>query len=217
MTIQFGSQFSATKTIRSLQDAQSVSATLAARSTGTSTFSKTLQAAFAASGTSVSSVSSNAANSIDAKLAEIRSKDAMTRTAADMDFLLTNDKKLAEITDKQNRGAGLTSSEVDYEQKARGFVNTMALLSPAEKGLYDKLVASGNMQAAAGISQIAFVRTMGHMAGGAEGTSYDPINTSITAANIEQYFRHSIVDSSGKSQSQFQALIQYLQSNPAVS
>jgi len=181
-------------------------------------FSKTLQEAFATSGTSApSSAASNAANAIDVRLADIRSKDAMNRTAADMDFLLTNDTKLAEITDKQNRGMGLTSSEVDYEQKARGFVNTMALLSPAEKALYDKAVASGNPQAAAGISQIAFIRTMGHSAGGAEGTTYDPINTAITAENIEKYFRYSIVDPGGKSQAKFQALIQYLQNNPVVS
>jgi hypothetical protein len=94
----------------------------------------------------------------------------------------------------------------------------MASLSPAEKALYDKVVASGNKDAAAGISQIAFIRTTsGHTAGGANGTTYDPMNTEITAANIERYFSHSIVDSTGKAQSQFQALIQYLQNNPATS
>ena len=98
-------------------------------------------------------------------------------------------------------------------QKAVGFVNTMANLSPAEKALYDKAVASGNTEAAAGISQIALVRMMGHTAGGANGTTYDPLNTEITAANIEKYFSHSIVDPTGKAQSQFQALIQYLQNN----
>lgn len=143
----------------------------------------------------------------------------MTRTAADMDYLWANDSGLAALQTKwkANPNYSPTAAEIDHEQKAIGFVNTMALLSPAEKALYDKAVASGNPEAAAGISQIAFVRTMGHTAGGAEGTTYDPINTAITAANVEQYFRHSIVDPSGKSQTQFQALIQYLQSNPAVS
>lgn len=101
-------------------------------------------------------------------------------------------------------------------QKATGMVNTFANLSPKEKALYDKAVASGNKEAAAGISQIAFIRMMGHTAGGANETTYDPLNTEIAAANIEQYFRHTIIDSTGQAQSHFQALIQYLQNNPAV-
>ena len=124
--------------------------------------------------------------------------------------------KLAEITAQGKSPDKLTAEELDYMQKAGGFVNTMANLSPAEKALYDKAVASGNTEAAAGISQIAFVRTMGHTAGGAGGSTYDPLNTEITAANIEKYFSHSIIDPSGKAQSQFQALIQYLQDNPGV-
>jgi hypothetical protein len=162
-----------------------------------------------------SSANSSAANSIDAKLAEIKSKDAVSRTVSDTAYLWANDKKLAEIAAKGNSCDNLTSSELDYMQKAGGFVNTMANLSPAEKDLYDKAVASGNKDAAAGISQIALIRMMGHTAGGANGTTYDPINTSIMAANIEKYFSHSIVDPSGIAQAKFQALIQYLQSNLA--
>ena len=77
-------------------------------------------------------------------------------------------------------------------------------------------MASGDTQAAAGISQIALVRMMGHTAGGANGTTYDPLNTEITAANIERYFSHSIIDPSGKAQEQFQALMQFLQKNSAA-
>ena len=184
-----------------------------ARTADTVTISQAAREAFAASAANASS--SAGSNSVDAKLAQIKSKDVMSRTAEDMDYMLAHDTKLAAIRDKAP--GTLTAEELDYEQKAGGFVNTMANLSPAEKALYDKAVASGNLQAAAGISQIALIRMMGHTAGGANGTTYDPINTEITAANIEKYFSNSIVDPSGKAQSQFQALIQYLQNNPAVS
>lgn len=173
--------------------------------------------AFAATQNSTSSANSSATNSVDAKLAEIKSRDAVHRTSSDTEYLLANDKKFAEIAAQGKSTEQLTSSELDYMQKASGFVNSMANLSPAEKDLYDKAVASGNKDAAAGISLIAMTRQMGHMAGGANGTTYDPINTAITAANIEQYFSHSIVDPSGKAQSQFQALIQFLQNNPTAS
>ena len=186
-------------------------------STSSATISQAARDALAAVQSSASSDNSGTTNSVDAKLAEIKSKDAVSRTASDTEYLWANDKKLAEIAAKDQSPGTLTSSELDYMQKAVGFVNTMANLSPAEKDLYDKAVASGNKDAAAGISQIAFIRTMGHMAGGANGTAYDPINTAITAANIERYFSHSIVDPSGKAQSQFQALIQFLQKNPTAS
>lgn len=133
--------------------------------------------------------------------------------------MLAHDTRFAAIRDKMQENHGpdsLTVEELDYAQKAGGLVNTMANLSPAEKTLYNKMVASGNTAAVAGLSQIALIRMMGHTAGGANGTTYDPINTEITAANIEKYFSHSIIDPSGKAQSQFQALIQYLQSNPAT-
>ena len=104
----------------------------------------------------------------------------------------------------------LTADELDYMQKATGLVNTMANLSPAEKALYDKAVASGNTAAAAGISQIALVRMMGHTAGGAGGATYDPLNTAITAANVERYFSHSIVDPTGQAKAGFGALIAFL-------
>lgn len=187
-----------------------------AKNTDTVTISQAAREALATSKAGETFTASSVANAVEARLAEIKSKEATSRTPAEMDYVFANDTKLAELTDKENRNIALTSSEVDYVQKARGFVNTMALLSPAEKGLYDKLVASGDTAAAAGLSVIAFTRTLGHTAGGANETTYDPINTEITAANIEKYFSHSVVDPSGKTQSQLQALIQYLQNNPAA-
>lgn len=154
---------------------------------------------------------------VAARLAEIRAKNPINeRTAEDMEYLISHDAQLSANREKMQHGIPLTAAEIEYEQDARGMVKTFANLSPAEKALYDKAVASGNTEAAAGISQIALVRMMGHTAGGANGTTYDPLNTEITAANIEKYFSHSIVDPTGEAQSHFQALIQFLQENPAA-
>lgn len=149
--------------------------------------------------------------SVELRLAEIRARGPINRSQEDQDFLFAHDKKLAAITAQGKPAEKLTADELDYLQKATGFVNTMAYLSPAEKALYDKAVASGDAAAAAGINQIALVRTMGHAAGGAGGTSYDPLGTEITAANVERYFSHSIVDPTGNAQSRFEALIRFLQ------
>lgn len=160
---------------------------------------------------------SAATNAIDAKLAHIKSRDAVSRSQEDWDYLFANDKKLAEIDARRIKDPrSITAADEDYEQKARGFVNTMAYLSPAEKALYDKAIASGNTDAAAGLAQIALIRTGGHLAGGANGTTYDPIETAITADNINKYFSNSIVDPSGKAQSQFQALVDFLKGNTAT-
>ena len=148
--------------------------------------------------------------SVDAKLASIRARGPINRSEADQAYLFTHDKRLAEIAAQGKPPEKLTADELDYMQKATGLVNTMANLSPAEKALYDKAVASGNTAAAAGISQIALVRMMGHTAGGAGGATYDPLNTAITAANVERYFSHSIVDPTGQAKAGFQALIAFL-------
>jgi len=169
-----------------------------------------------ASSNASSSSATNSDKSVEARLAAIKAKDGPSRTQEEQDYVRANDKRLAEITAQGKPPEKLTADDLDYLQKAAGFVNTFANLSPAEKTLYDKAVASGNIEAAAGISQIAFIRMMGHTAGGANGTTYDPLNTEITAANIEKYFSHSIVDPTGKAQSQFQALIQFLQDNPVA-
>lgn len=209
--------FSAAKIAHSLTPRQTPT-TSPANIADTVSISKAALEALAASNVSSSSSSAAANNdkSVEARLAEIRARGPVNRSQEDHDFLFANDKRLAGITAQGKSADQLTADELDYMQKATGFVNTFANLSPAEKALYDKAVASGNTEAAAGISQIAFVRMMGHTAGGANGTTYDPLNTEITAANIEKYFSHSIVDPTGKAQSQFQALIQFLQDNPVV-
>lgn len=150
-------------------------------------------------------------NSVETRLAQIKAKNAVSRSQEDWDYLFANDRKLAEIDARRIKDPkSITAADEDYEQKARGMVNTMAFLSPAEKALYDQAIASGNVDAAAGLAQIALIRTGGHMAGGANGTTYDPMNTSITADNIMKYFSHSIVDPTGQAQSRFHALINFL-------
>lgn len=173
------------------------------------------QAAREALATSVSFSATSGDASVEAKLAAIKAKDALSRTQEEQEYVRANDKRLAEITAQGRPPEKLTADDVDYMQKAAGFVNTFANLSTAEKALYDKAVASGNTEAAAAISKIAMTR-MSPTAGGANGTSYDPINTEITAANIEKFFRHSFVDPTGKTQAQFQTLIQFLQDNSTV-
>lgn len=163
-----------------------------------------------------SSLITRSDESVEVRLAEIRARGPINRSQEDQEYLFANDKRLAAIAAQGKSAEELSAEDLDYMQKATGFVNTMANLSPSEKSLYDKAVASGNKEAAAGINQIALIRMMGHTASGANGTTYDPLNTEITAANIEKYFSHSIVDPSGKTQSQFQALIQYLQINPVA-
>lgn len=167
--------------------------------------------AFAASSSSAD-VSNE--RSVEARLAEIRSRGAVNRSQEDHDFLFANDKRLAEISAKAY--ASRTADEIDYLQKSAGFVNTFAYLNASERALYDKAVANGDTAAAEGIAQIALIRQGGEMAGGANGTTYNPRTTEITAANIERFFTHSIVDHTGNAGSKFQALIRFLQSDPAA-
>lgn len=184
-----------------------------ATSSATVSISAAARDAFAASNaTPTSSTGGGVENSVEARLTEIRARGPVNRSQDDQEYLFTYDERLAEISAK-SYGAQ-TADDIDYLQKATGLVNTFANLSPAEKALYDKAVASGNSAAAAGISQIALVRMMGHTAGGTNGTTYDPLNTEITAANIEKFFRHSIVDPTGEARSRFQALIHFLQEDP---
>ena len=172
------------------------------------------QAARDAFAASSSSATANKDRSIEARLAEIRASGPVNRSQEDHDFLFANDKRLAEISAKSYNSR--TADDIDYMQKATGLVNTFAHLSSAEKALYDKAVASGNTEAADGIAQIALIRQGGEMAGGANGTTYNTRTTEITAANIEKFFSHSIVDPTGNAMSKFQALIQFLQANPVA-
>lgn len=202
--------FSAPAALRS----PSVWQSLAASSANTADTVRISQAAREALAAASATVRND--ESIESRLAEIRARGPVNRSQEDSDFLLANDKKLAEITAQGKSFDMLTAEELDYVQKATGFVNTFANLSSAEKALYDQAVASGNTGAAEGIAQIALIRTGGHMAGGANGTTYDPLNTEITAANIARYFSHGIVDPTGEARSKFQALIEFLQHTPAA-
>jgi len=172
------------------------------------------QAARDAFAASSSSATANKDRSVEARLAEIRASGPVNRSQEDHDFLFANDKRLAEISAKSYDSR--TADDIDYMQKATGLVNTFAHLSSAEKALYDKAVASGNTAAAEGIAQIALIRQGGEIAGGANGTTYNSRTTEITAANIEKFFSHSIVDPTGNAMSKFQALIQFLQNNPVA-
>ena len=115
------------------------------------------QAAREALAASSSSSAANNDKSVEARLAEIRAKGGVNVTPEEHDYLFTHDKRLAEITAQGKFDYQLTADELDYMQKATGMVNTFANLSPAEKALYDKAVASGNKEAAAGISQVALI------------------------------------------------------------
>lgn len=172
------------------------------------------QAAREAFAGSSPSTAPNSDKSVEARLAEIRANGPVNRSQEDNDFLYANDKKLTEISAKPYNTR--TADDIDYMQKATGFVNTFAHLSSAEKTLYDKAVAGGNTEAAEGIAQIALIRQGGELAGGANGATYNSRATEITAANIEKYFSHSIVDPTGQAQAKFQALMQFLQSNPVA-
>ena len=151
----------------------------------------------------------DSAHAIQAQLAQIQSKDPFSRTEEEMTFLLTHDLKLAEITAKGFEL--LTAEEVEYEQRSRGLVNTMGQLNASEMALFNELKGPEHATAREGLAQIAFLRMVqGHLAGGENGTTYDPRSTPITAENILQFFRHSIVDSTGLAQRQFLALAEYL-------
>jgi hypothetical protein len=129
---------------------------LAASPANTADTVRISQAAHEALAASSSSAAAGNDPSVEARLAAIKGKDGPSRTQEEQDYVRANDKRLAEITAQGKPPEKLTADELDYLQKAAGFVNTFANLSPAEKALYDKAVASGNAEAAAGISQVAF-------------------------------------------------------------
>jgi len=153
---------------------------------------------------------------VEARLNQIKSKPALERTAADTEYLLANDKRLAEINAKDSKT--LTADEVDYQQKAGGFVNTMVNLSASEKALYDEMVAAGNYEAVEGMNLIALAR---HGMGGQQvrlpdGSSFDPTTTEITPENIRKLFTQMFVDSDGSSARRLEALAGYLERRTAT-
>jgi hypothetical protein len=146
---------------------------------------------------------------IQARLAAIKTKPAVERSSADSEFLFKHDSRLAEITAK---GTQLqTAEDVDYMQKAGGFVNTMANLSPSEKQLYNDLVAKGDTDAVQGMNLIAMSRMMG----GSEvtlddGQTFDPAQTAITPENIRQLFSKMFAGSDAQTDRAFSALARAL-------
>ena len=133
-----------------------------------------------------------------------------------IESLNASDHKFAEIRERQNKGIGISSSEMDYMEKANGLPNTMAFLNSKEKGLYDKLVLESNTKAAAGIYAIANIRA-GGILGSKNIPNYDPNNTSITPNNIKDFFIHSFSSKSEANKDQFNSLIDYLNKNPQFS
>lgn len=149
-------------------------------------------------------------NRIDA----IKAKPAVERSAADTDYLSANDSRFAEIKEKiKDKGfESLSSDEVDYMQKAAGFVNTMAKLSPNEKALYDELVANGHPEAAQGLLLVGMSRMGmdGQQVTLPNGRSFDPTSTEVTAGNIRNLFKHLFAGDSGETDRRFDALAAYL-------
>lgn len=163
---------------------------------------------FTSSNDSTSISISNEA-SIKARIDEIVAKPATQRSEDDVDFLQKNDQRLAEIVAK---GAGKqTAEDVDYMQKTGGFVNTMANLSPAEKKLYDELVAKGDSDAVRGMNMIALSRMGGGDVTLPNGSVFDPAKTEVTAKNVRDLFSHMFVGTDGQDQRSFDALAKYLE------
>lgn len=147
---------------------------------------------------------------VQKNLGTIKAKPAAQRTAAEQDYLSRNDQRLAELENK-TRGKGpdaLTADELNYMQKAKGMVNTMANLSPKEKALYDDFVAKGNTEAAHGLALIALSReAMAHQEVMLpNGQSFNPTTTEVTAESVRRLFSLMFVDTDGSSARAFEAL-----------
>jgi len=154
---------------------------------------------------------------VQKKIDAIKAKPNVERTEADTEYLSKNDKRFSELQEKMKASGldgfdSLTADEVDYMQKAGGFVNTMAELSPKEKDLYNELVATGNHEAAHGLMLVAMSRSgmSGQQVALPNGKTFDPANTEVTASNIRSLFKYMFVDSSGNTDHQFDALASYL-------
>lgn len=145
---------------------------------------------------------------VNARLESIKAKPALERSTEDVEFLQRNDKKLAEILAKDPKTQ--TADDIDYMQKAGGFVNTMANLSPQEKQLYDELVAKGDTDAVAGMNLIALSRMGGGQVTLANGKTFNPTQTTITSDNIRQLFSQMFVSSDDQNAKSFDALAKYL-------
>lgn len=157
--------------------------------------------------------------SIEKRLDAIKLKPALERTPEETEYVDQNDTRFAELKDKIAASGfeSLTADEVDYMQKAAGFVNTMAELSPKERALYDELVAKGLHEAAGGLLLVGMSRIGmgGQQVTLPNGRSFGPTSTEVTADNIRNLFRYMFVDPSGNTDRQFEALASYLEQRQA--
>lgn len=157
---------------------------------------------------------SDSDKAIAARLESIKAKPALQRSTEEVEFVQRNDKRMAEIAAKDPQTQ--TAEEVDYMQKASGCVNTMANLSPAEKKLYDEMVASGNTEAVRGMNLIALSRMGSGDVTLPNGRTFSPTQTEITAGNVRQLFSQMFVGADGQDARSFDALAKYLDSRSAT-
>ena len=112
----------------------------------------------------------------------------------------------------QSKVEQLTASELDRMQKAGGFWRTrMAYLSPPKKRCTTKPSPAAQHRNRAGLAQIA--PDPGPAATHRRQGRWHNLRsqeTAISATNVDRYFRHSIIDSSGHAERNFQALIRFL-------
>ncbi len=154
---------------------------------------------------------------IQKQLDAIKAKPAVERSAEETEFVSQNDKRFTEIQEKvKNNGyESLKADEVDYMQKAGGLVNTMAMLSPKEKSLYDEMVSKGNYEAAQGLMLVGMSRMgmEGQQVTLENNLSFSPIDTEVTAETIRNFFKHMFVSDSKNTDAAFDALASYLDQN----
>lgn len=151
---------------------------------------------------------------VQKRLDAIKLKPALERTPEETQYVAQNDTRFAEIKDKiaASGSESLTADEVDYLQKAAGFVNTMAELAPKERALYDELVAKGLHEAAGALLLVGMARIGmgGQQVTLPNGRSFDPTTTEVTADSLRHLFSHMFVDPDGNSGRHFEALASYL-------
>lgn len=154
---------------------------------------------------------------VQQRLAEIKARPGVERSAADYEYLSQHDVRFIEIQQKMKASGqdgfdALTADEVDYMQKAGGFVNTMSCLSASERALYDELTAKGNREAAHGLLLVGMSRIgmSGQQVTLPNGKTFDPSATEVSADNIRSLFKLMFVDPSGNTDRQFEALASYL-------
>ena len=154
---------------------------------------------------------------IQKQLDAIKTKPAVQRSAEETEFVSQNDKRFGEIKEKiKNNGfESLKANDMDYAQKAGGFVNTMAMLSPKEKALYDDMVTKGDYEAAQGLMLVGMSRIgmEGQQVTLENNLSFSPIDTELTAETIRNLFKHMFVSDDRNTDSAFDALASYLEQN----